>query len=329
MSNIAGAQGNLAGGQYELQNFADQVASGELGFIHVDAVPRSMSTILPIALCEAETVDPDRAYRQMDEPLNWQTRHLGLVAIAPKLSALKDDGRPTTVIEKSTSRNVYPTTFEDICRFAGGVIFTVRNPMKQMHSLSERVINDLVHGKGAGNETKLKELSADERRVALEQVDEFLAVSGHHDGILPDGERPYMQPSWREILDNFRQAQAQGVPHVVVDGTSLTLRPEYTLRQLCSILGLPYASTMPQGWSTTRGRYQKDSTNWPTERTEQGALANGWVSRATSTTGIQNDITPTIELASCPPRMRTYIEEVAMPAYRELVSSPTSNVNPY
>lgn len=309
-----------------VETFAALSEGSDVNYVHIDAVPRSMSTILPIVLCEAGVVDSTRDYIQCDEPLNWQTRGIGWPAVALALLALRGETqRPTTIFEKSTARNVYPSTFGEISDVAEGVVFTIRHPEKQMYSLCQRIANDLAHGRGTQDKMILADLDSEEYRAALQAVDAFLAVSGHHDGIWPAGEQPYMQPSWREIGNNFRHAMSANIPMAVIDGTRLTEQPERTLRKLCQVLALPYSSTMVDGWSALGGSFNKDHTDWASTKTDKGGFTNGWIARATHTTGIQEDITPRLDIGNCPSRMQAYIEQVAIPTYEEMISHSSNS----
>lgn len=118
-----------------------QVADGALRMIHVESVPRSVSTAFARAVNE---FDGPSVY--VNEPFNHYERDVDIAAghiLDATDPITRKSDEPLTVVSKSTSRNLSTGNFRDWMTVTDGVAWTVRHPLVQIGSLVTRIANDI------------------------------------------------------------------------------------------------------------------------------------------------------------------------------------------
>lgn len=277
------------------------VSDGAVRIIHIEAIPRSVSTALGRALNESDdspSVNVHEPFNRMKLDIDTASGHV-LDAIEP---LARSDTRQVTVIAKSMARNLSsPDLFRQWVSICDGVAWSVRDPLVQIGSFLTRIANDLFVEPGADV-------------ITQEELAPYLpdAVAYLKDGgTLPD----FSKTSWADIGQHFRSGH-QPERSVVVDGAKLTIEPLKVLENACIKLGLTFSPYMMEGW-------QQGFANANTGYSEKydNSDDNGWIGRAASSTGIVAVERHPLELSELPPSLREHITEVAMPTYQEMIGA--------
>lgn len=285
-----------------------QVEDGVLRMVHIEAVPRSVSTALARAINEFEG---QSVY--VNEPFNRYQRDVDVAAghiLAATDPITRTSDEPLTVVTKSTSRNLSPTNFRDWMSATDGVVWSVRDPLVQIGSLVTRYANDIFVEPEAD---VLKQHDLTPEHIAA--ANEFLltgsansATSANH----PES-RDYSKTSWADIGAHFRSGH-QPDKSIVIDAEAFTDRPDEVLTRACGRLGLRYTDRMVDGWE---GEVINANTGYNQGR-DPSELA--WTNHAVTSTGIVPVSREGLDLAQLPPTLQEHITQVAMPTYREMLA---------
>lgn len=274
------------------------VVDGSLRVVHVEAVPRSVSTALSRALNEADgpSVYVNEPFNRMKHDIEAAAGHI----LDAALPVVDHASEPVTVVTKNMARNLSPDIFRRWMTVADGVVWSVRNPLVQMGSLLTRIANDIVIEPGADRITQ------DKLGPYIEEASAFLESSGISKG--------FSKTSWAEMGAHYRSGH-QPEQALVVDGEDLTVDPERILGRACMVLGLNYNPQMVNGW-------QRDYINANDGYSDKlNDSENGWTKQAATSTGIVAVTRMALTLADLPPALREHIAEVAIPVYEEMTGS--------
>jgi hypothetical protein len=277
----------------------EQVLDGALRLIHIEAVPRSVSTALARAINEFEG---NSIY--VNEPFNRYRQDVDIAAgylleAADPITNKSDE--PVTIVTKSTSRNLSQANFNDWISVADAVVWSVRDPLVQMGSLVTRIANDLRFEPEADNMDQHELIIAD-----YEAVDESLRSGPDSYG------RPYSKTSWVDIGNHFR---TMPIPKrsVVIDGGAFTSNPTKVLVHACGKLGLTYSDRMVNGWE---GKTVNVNTGYNLSR-DPSELA--WTNHAMLSTGVESIHREALDLGQLPSTLRDHITRIAIPTYQEIM----------
>src|SRR5258708_7407318 len=130
-----------------LKRLQKQVSEGSLRIIHIEAIPRSISTALGRALNEVE----DRSVF-VSEPFNRMKHDIEVAAghiLSVTDSIPKSKGDPLVVVTKNMARNLSLPVFQEWMKVCDGVVWSIRDPRVQLASLVTRIANDLAYEPGA------------------------------------------------------------------------------------------------------------------------------------------------------------------------------------
>lgn len=288
-----------------------QVEEGALHMIHIESVPRSVSTAFARALNES---DSPSVY--VNEPFNRYQRDVDIAAghiLDATDPITRHSDEPLTVVTKSTSRNLSTGNFRDWMTVSDGVAWTVRHPLVQLGSLVTRIANDLFIEPEADVLTQ-DDLTAEH----LEAVNEFLLrgpmdPTTHHAASHP-GSSDYSKTSWADIGAHFRSGYKPD-RSVVIDAVDFTDHPVEVLQRACGKLGLQFSNRMVEGW---QGGVINANTGYNLIERHPTELA--WTSHATTSTGIVPVSRDALVLDQLPQGMQDHLTQVAIPTYEEMVA---------
>ena len=277
------------------ERLQDHVTDGSIRLIHVEAVPRSVSTALSRALNETDgpSVYVNEPFNRMKHDIDAAAGHI-LDAAVPMVDTATE---PVTVVTKNMARNLSSKIFRQWMPITDGVVWSVRNPLIQIGSLLTRIANDIVIEPGAD------QITQDELAPYINESSDFLENSGISKG--------FSKTSWAEIGTHYRSGY-QPERSIVIDGDDFARQPERILGRTCLLLGLNYSSRMTGGWQ--RG-YVNANDGYSDKLSD---TENGWTKHAASSTGISESTRQALNLEDLPPNLREHIEEVAIPVYEEM-----------
>lgn len=279
------------------------VADDEVELIHVEAIPRSVSTALSRALSESDTpsVYVNEPFNRMQHDIEDGSRRL-LEVIIPRL---KDADDRLTVISKNMARNISTELLGEIAEMSSGFVWAIRDPHVQISSLITRIANDLQYEAGADT-LKQEDLSDEQIQLACD--------------FLENGPKStnFSKTSWQDIGEHFRSGNRPDVSEVV-DGGEFTNRPIEVLGRLAAQLGLKYHSRMVAGW---QGEFINANTGYSTTLSDS---EHAWTKDAVTSTGIQAIDRVGIEFERFPRSMQIHLSQVAIPAYMEMTGRSISN----
>lgn len=278
-----------------------QVSDGSLRIIHIEAIPRSISTALGRALNEVgnRTVFVSEPFNRMKHDIEAAAGHI--LEVTDKISKSKED--PLTVITKNMARNLTLDIFRQWMTICDGVVWSIRDPRIQIASLVTRIANDLAYEPGA-DRIKQEDLTANN----IKAVSDFL-----EDGPVS---KNFSKTSWADIGEHFRSGY-QPEQSVVVDGGDLTENPEAVLKEACNVLNLKYSSSMIEGW---QGEFINVNTGYNAKLTDE---THAWTREAAQSTGVMKASREPIPMDKLTPALRTHIMDVAMPIYKEMTGKNT------
>lgn len=279
------------------ENLKHMIDSGDIELIHVEAVPRSISTALARSLSES---DSPSIY--INEPFN-RMRHDIEDASSRILSAIEHKGRttdtPLTVVSKNMARNISLPIFNELIEISKGIVWSIRDPRIQISSQLTRIANDLVYEAGA-DVISMDELTDEQIRMASD--------------FLENGPKStnFSKTSWEDIGQHFSTIDER-VASVVIDGSVLTRAPEPTLHNAASVLGLQYSDRMISGWV---GEFINANTGYNPDLTDD---THAWTKDAVVSKGIHPASTKSIELERMPISLQTHLARIAIPTYRKMM----------
>jgi hypothetical protein len=285
------------------ENLQKLVRNREITVVHIDAVPRSMSTVLEISCTQL-------ADAQVNEPFNRGRCDLDAAAedVINAASTLTTEG-PLMIVTKTIASEIDPY-FAEWMSICNSVIFAVRHPLIQMASLLERLGNDSIVGRG----TSAMDFLGLEPFAA--QVD---AIASKND---------FRRAAWRELLDHYREsAQNPKLATMLVDGATLSRSPETVLGLVAAHIGRPFGEQYAASWTTGARVHFNNPNHFASDLDGDGISINAWVRRAHQSTRLE----PDQRRAMCLrywlqhyPLSHRYLIEHAIPTYELMVVQQTS-----
>jgi len=269
------------------------VKSGQVNLVHIEAVPRSVSTALARSLSESN--NPSIC---INEPFNRMTFDIEAASgyILNELFALRvSDEIPVTVIIKNMARNISVAIFDEIVGLAIGVVWSVRDPLIQISSLLTRIANDLVLESGA-NGIALEDLSDEQIQLASDFLESGPKSTG------------FSKTSWADIFEHFSRIP-EGLPSVVIDGSELIRDPALVLSEASAKLNLDFSSKMVNGWT---GRLVNANTGYNPDLTDQN---HAWTRDAFTSRGFHPTYDKIIDIERMPISLQDHIANMAIPSY--------------
>lgn len=273
------------------------ISTGEVNLVHVESVPRSVSTALARSLSESDTPSI-----YVNEPFN-RMRHDIEDASGRILDAMKGSGRdtetPLTIISKNMARNISQSIFNELVELSTGIVWSVRDPRIQISSLLTRIANDLAYEPGADMFT-MDELTDEQIKDAS--------------NFLENGPKStnFSKTSWEYIGRHFTSLGKSAVS-IVIDGSTLTKYPEPTLKTAAGILGLEYSDRMINGW---QGEFINANTGYNPNLTDD---THAWTKDAVISTGIKPSSDRMIDIDRMPSSLQAHLTEIAIPTYQRMV----------
>lgn len=262
--------------------------------IHIEAVPRSISTALGRAFNEVEnpSVFVSEPFNRMKYDIEEASGHI-LQAIEGK-----DLGAPLIVFTKNMSRNLTLDIFKEWMKICDGVIWSVRDPRIQISSLITRIANDLAYEPGA-DKIKQEDLTPENIQAASDFLENG-PVS-----------KNFSKTSWEDIGKHFKSGYYP-VRSVVIDGGEFTEDPEAVLKHACKRLYLKYSPNMLEGWQSELVNVNVGYNNKLTDAT------HAWTKEAAVSTGVIKPSRQPIPLEDLPEALKKHVTEVALPVYEEM-----------
>lgn len=277
------------------------VAQGSVRVIHIDAVARSMSTVLGRALAEGEG---ESLY--VNEPHNKFTHDIDSAArvLLDAFEARGNKEGPVTIVTKSIARNLSTEEFVLWTQMCDGVVFSVRDPMTQIWSLLTRITNDRFVHRGA-DELTSEQVAASAQWIVREE--EWEAWQ-------------FESPGW-PALERHYQASGNLKHLSVVDGEELLADPEAVLMAVCEQLGLPYSPAMIHGWRQPLNNAPSLDKGYGHKFDASGVPTNAWVRHAAASRGFESPRGTgfQFDINCLPASLQLHLTEVAMPIYAKLL----------
>lgn len=279
------------------ETLQQHVESGSLKIVHVEAVPRSVSTALSRALNEGDglSVYVNEPFNRMKHDVEAAAGHI-LDATAPLLTRTDEQ---VTVISKNMARNLSPDIFKKWMEVSDGVIWSIRDPQVQIASLLTRIANDIIIEPGAD------QLTQQQLGPYIQQASDFLENSGISNG--------FSKTSWYEIGAHYRSGH-QSERSAVVDGGDFAAEPVRVLGAACLVSGLEFSHKMVDGWERS---YMNANDGY----SDKDITENGWTNHAASSTGVVAIERQGIDLNDLPVTLRAHMIDVAIPVYQEMASA--------
>lgn len=290
---------------------AAQVADGSIKIIELQAVPRSMSTVLGRCLNEsgATSVFLNEPFRQVPgevttnreavtTPDPWSHNDVdiaaGHVMRVVELS-LSSQREPVIVVTKNLAQYLSASvlrTWTDVC---GAVVWCIRDPRIQISSYVTRLVNDLLFGIGSD---RIKQ--SDLLPSHLVMVTEFLQNSAWS--------TDFSKTGWRAIGEHFNDCAGR-LPTFVADGSLFSKVPDRFLRYLCSGLGIDFSDRMIEGW---REPFLSADRLYAPELPDPD---NAWTKHVATSVGVEEPSRAPLEVSVLPAALRDHMSEVALPTY--------------
>jgi len=280
-----------------LESLVDQ---GSVRVIHIDAVARSMSTILGRALAEAEGPSI-----YVNEPLNKFNHSLDIAAgnLLDAYRSVENNDEPVTIVTKSIARNLSTESFIQLMRLCDGVVFSIRNPLTQVCSLLARITNDRFVHRGADVLTH-DEVAASAQWIVREE----------------EWEAWHFESTGWPAIDRHFQASGHLKHVAVVDGEDLLADPQAVLMEVCGNLGLTYRPSMIDGWRRPVLNAASLDAGYGHQYDAQGVPTNAWVRHAAASRGFEPPSKQPggFDISCLPPSLQQHLLEVAKPIYERL-----------
>jgi hypothetical protein len=277
------------------------INSGEVELIHIEAVPRSISTALCRALGESEV--PSVC---VNEPFN-RTRY-DMEDASTRILAAMDQAtipvdKPLTIVSKNMARNISMPIFIEMMGLAKGVVWSVREPGVQISSLITRIANNLEVEPGA-DELPQDDLSDEQIKRASDFLEDY------------ERGRNFAKTNWTHIGEHYDEHDNETIS-VVIDGERLTSNPFQVLTNAAHRLGLPFSAQMVSGW---RSRLINTNVGYNPSLPDH---VDAWTKDAVTSTGIHPVQRQAIAMERMPNNLQAHINEVAIPTYERIMRSQT------
>jgi hypothetical protein len=294
------------------------VEGGLIKIIELQAVPRSMSTVLGRCLNEsgATTVFINEPFNNMrDADVNIAARHV-VRSVEPVLSSARE---PVVVISKNMAQYLSAPVFRTWTDACSAVVWCIRDPRVQISSLMTRLANDMLFGPGSD---RLKQSDLPLSRLprspawpgVLGMVTEFLRSSSWSSDFSATG--------WQAIGAHFTDCVGRQ-PSLVADGSLLSRVPDRFLRYLCAGLGIEFRDGMIDGWREPFVNANQLESH-PDRRLDP---AKAWIKQAVTSRGIEATGRTPMELSILPAVLQDHVFEVALPTYEMLMHAFYSQEN--
>ncbi len=326
-----------------LHKLRQLVSQGHLQITHILAPPRTMSTILEVALSQAVHSQIHEPFRKITKRKNTQR---GFETILLRVEELRQmHAGPIQIVIKDISEFT-PEEWATWMPMVQNFVFVVREPHLQTRSLiklsviqalSSKTLSELVRILRLGI---LHERSLGRLFLARQQALEFLrlkftgAVKTEEERIqdaLPHIESGILslnRGTYRLLL-HYLQAVEEHLldsPHkklVIVDGLGLKMEPAITLGRIADRFG--WGNLAVLGWSKSVGGlfYDRDADGGDNK---QRAIKNSWNRRAVSSTRIDKiDVLQDAPapLAWFPTSIQELICSDLLPIYMQFLMHPS------
>jgi hypothetical protein len=278
-----------------------QVADGIIKVVHVEAVPRSVSTALSRAINEVDgpSVYINEPFNRMKHDVQAASGHI--LGVTDPITRSSD--KPLTVVTKNMARNLSLPLFQEWMGVCDSVAWSVRDPLVQMGSLLTRIANDLAYEPGA-DRINQDELTAEQIAAASNFLENGPVSKG------------FSKTSWADMGAHFRSGY-QSERSAVIDGGELTARPSGALSRACGKLGLEFSSRMVEGWE---GDFVNVNTGYNPNLDD---TTHAWTRHAATSVGIVAVSRAAIDIAQLPPSLKDHITQIAIPTYQEMMATNT------
>lgn len=275
------------------------VQDGSMRIVHVEAIPRSVSTALARALSETEgpSVYVNEPFNRMKYDIEAASGHI-LDAAEP---ALRAADQQLTVVTKNMARNLSLPILRELVDVCDGVAWSIRDPRVQISSLLTRIANDLAHEPGA-DIIKQEELTAEQIKAASDFLESGPKSTN------------FSKTSWADIGKHFSEG-TYPERSVVIDGGELTTDPHRVLTGACSKLGLRFSSRMIEGW---QGDFINANTGYNPNLDDK---THAWTREAASSVGIMAIERAAIGMDLLPASLQAHLTEVAIPTHELMMKS--------
>lgn len=278
------------------ERLQDYVAEDAIRIVHIEAIPRSISTALARSLNEAEgpSVYVNEPFNRMHYDIEEASGSL-LDAVEPMLEANEEK---ITVVTKNMARNLNDEVLDRWIGVCDSTAWSIRDPLVQMGSLITRIANDLAYAPGA-DRIKQEDLT----REQIQAASNFL----YHGPVSQN----FSKTSWADIGDHFRKGY-HTERAVVIDGGQLTAEPIDVLTGACKKLGLTYSQRMVEGWE---GDFINANSGYSTTLTDQ---EHAWTGHAATSAGLVSTSRTALDVSILPAELQAHLTEVAIPVYEEM-----------
>lgn len=289
----------------KLTNFVNQ---GDLEITQILSPPRTLSTVLSIALTEI-------ADGQVHEPLNDRRRNSfneGCQLIIDRVEELRGENRTEGalhLIVKDLAKHVTPEEWQELKRLAHQLVFVVREPSLQIFSLIRRRVTGAILGYNSSN-------------VSDDKVFDNLGVVS---------QEAWIDNSWSNLELFLNDVEVtEGLPEktVIVSELSLRLDPIGTMRRMSEKFGwLPFNEKLAGGWTKAVGSkfYHPPFKGQDPELDSEGIILSGWINQAVRNTSflpLNKSRDQPIPINRYPQRTKEYILDQIFPVYVRMLLHP-------
>lgn len=277
-----------------LEELRERVNEESVTVIQMIGVPRSMSTALGRSLSETELPSV-----YVNEPFNRNNSDIEMAA-RYMLDAYKVHVPPNidkaVIVTKNMASYMTDSAVEGMKSVASATIWNIRHPYVQLGSLLTRIVNDLRVGPGEDRITQT------DIRTYLYEACDFLMDSPKS--------LNFSKTGWEDI---GRHAETvDGNPSISVDGHNFIHDTVNCLKALCTRIGLPYTTSMHDGWKRPFVNVINRENLDETER-------SAWTRQAAQSLGVLAVERPALDIEVLPTSLQEHITSVALPVYERLL----------
>lgn len=281
---------------YNYNKLIDLYAKNKFSIVCIDAIPRSMSTVLEIALTEIVDTQLNEVFNRGVSDLEYSSQMLYNL-MEPFLK--ETDGR-VKVVSKNIASEIGTNNFKQWMKLSEVVVFTIREPILQTVSLIERVGNDKLYERGS-NKMKFSDL----KRFGNKIDEIFLNYK-------------FKRNSWEDLSEHVSWVSNTETPYFIVDGTLLTKIPNYCIKRLAKSIGQRFVIKAVDSWSKAARENFININHYQQDYDSERISTNAWVREANASTSFKEDKKTLIkleELESFFPLIANYVKEIAYPIY--------------
>jgi len=285
---------------HSYKNLIDLHNENKFSIVCIDAIPRSMSTVLEIALAEIADLQLNEVFNRGMSDLEHSSQTLHEL-IEP---FLRETSEGVKVISKNIASEIGTNNFKQWIKLSEVVVFTIREPILQTVSLIERVGNDKLHRRGS-DKMKFSEL-----KKLGDKIDKiFLNYK-------------FKRNSWEDLNEHVSWVSTTKIPYFIVDGTLLTKIPNYCIKHLAKSIGRRFVKKAVDNWSKAARENFINVNHYERDYDPERISTNAWVREANASTSFKEDKKTLIKLEDLEnffPSIADYVEEIAYPIYIKLV----------